>query len=94
VAFFQRELAIKEKAYGTDGPKLIASLERLYTLYHSQKNFDQAERYFSRLFHIRENEIGMDTAEWCEQLRVMPNFSSNEGGGPRLRNTIDVSCCI
>ena len=57
-ALFKRELAISEKALGSDHPNVALSLNNLAGLYRDQGNYAQAEPLYKRSLAIREKALG------------------------------------
>ncbi len=51
-------LAIREKAFGADHPKVIESLQYLGTLFYSQGKLAEAKPFFKRALVIANNTLG------------------------------------
>src|SRR5262249_40088938 len=58
--FYQRSLAIREKAVGSDHPDVATSLNNLGLLYAEQARYAAAEPLLLRALVIREEAVGPD----------------------------------
>jgi tetratricopeptide (TPR) repeat protein len=70
-AILHKELAIAEKTYGADSPKLVDCFVYLGSLAGVQKDFVSAENYFSKALALNEKFYGENSAKTADTLRVL-----------------------
>jgi tetratricopeptide (TPR) repeat protein len=70
-AILHKKLAITEKIYGADSPKLVDCFIYLGSLSGVQKDFVSAENYFSKALALNEKLYGENSAKTADTLRVL-----------------------
>jgi hypothetical protein len=68
---YERALAINEKAYGRDHPKVATSLNNLALLYKTQGQYTQAEPLYKRSLAIGEKALGPGHPDVATSLENM-----------------------
>ena len=65
---FQRALAIREKALGSEHPDVAQSLNNLALLYYNQGQYAKAEPLYQRALAIREKALGPEHPDVATSL--------------------------
>ena len=77
--YYERALAIREKALGPDHPDTALSLNNLGYLLQAMGNLAEARPYFERALAIREKALGPDHPDTANSLWWMGVLAENDG---------------
>jgi CHAT domain-containing protein/tetratricopeptide (TPR) repeat protein len=78
-ALYNRALAIKQKAFGTDHPSLAASLNSLAIVYEAEGEYAQAEVLYKRALAIKQKALGKDHPSVAGSLNNLAILYKREG---------------
>jgi CHAT domain-containing protein/Tfp pilus assembly protein PilF len=76
---YQRALAIKEKALGSDHPTVATALNDLAELYDEQGRYAEAEPLFRRSLAIKEKALGADDPAVATTLNDLAELYDDQG---------------
>jgi tetratricopeptide (TPR) repeat protein len=76
---FRRSLAINEKSFGPDHPKVAIALNNLAVLYFRQGKYSEVEPLFKRALAINEKKLGPDHPEVATDLSNLASTYIEEG---------------
>ena len=78
-AYYQRALAIYERALRRDDPKVARTLNNLAVVYRNQSKYIKAEETYQRVLAIRENVLGRDHPDVANTLNGLAVVYWSEG---------------
>lgn len=72
--FYQKLLAIHEKAYGAEHPEVVTDLDDLAYLYAKQRKYTEAEIFYQKGLLIREQQLGPEHPDTARSLSYLADL--------------------
>ena len=93
-AFFERALAIREKAFGSDHPLTATSLHNLARLLRDQGDLEGAQALYERALAIREKVLGAEHTATAASLNNLASLFQARGSLARARPLFERALAI